>query len=142
MMTFAEYVELDEGVLNNPVTEALTKWLVDFLKSTWVASRDQYRDTIQAVQVLKSKLASILGSHQPTEQELQAAMRAITDLPKIGTVIVSLVAPIPGVFMAIMIIAVAMKRAFNISILPTHFDKAYLNQNTWMGKMASKKPVE
>lgn len=134
-MNFAEYMELDESVLGDRVTQ----WLVDFARSTMQASKSQYQDTLHAVTILRQQLNSILGSPKPTEDQMRLALRAIKDLPKIGAVVVGLVAPVPGVFTALMILAVAFKRAFGISILPTHFDNAYLSQNTWMGRMAAKR---
>jgi hypothetical protein len=131
MITFAEYMAFDEGV-----SDTITQCLVNFAKSTQQAAGHQYQDTAQAIQTLRQQLNSILGTPKPTEDQMRLALRAIGDLPKIGAVVVGLVAPVPGLFTALMILAVAFKRAFGISILPTHFDRAYLSQNTWMGKMA------
>jgi hypothetical protein len=121
-MTFAEYMELDEGV----VPDRIVQWL----QSTWQATKDQYNDTDQMFQTLQQKLASILGNNpKPTEQQLQLAMRAIGDLPKIGAVILGMVAPVPGAFAALMVIAYAFRKALGVSILPTHFEKAWMGAN-------------
>ena len=123
MVTFEEYLELHEGLAGDAMG-----YLIKFLRTTRDAGVSQYQDTHEAIQILKQKLESILGNAKhPTPAQLKAAWDAVGDIPKIGILIVSLFAPMPGLFTALIFVAVAIKRVFGISILPKHFDRAYLS---------------
>ena len=133
MMTFTEYMQLEEGV----VSDKLTTWLTDTMRAGQL-HRDEM---VVALTTLKQSLASIFGNNpRPSDEQLRMARKCVyRDLPKIAAVIFSLIAPVPGVFAALMVMAVTFKKLFGISILPEHFDKIYLSNDTWMGRMAGGK---
>jgi hypothetical protein len=130
MTSFSGYISLNEGM-----GREVYDYSVEFLSSVRRASVGEYKEIVSAMPVIKRRLDSIFRNvDRPSPSEVKAAWKVILEIPKLGAVLASLVAPVPFLFTVLMAVSAVLYKFTGVYVLPKRFHNIFLGPDTFLGK--------
>jgi hypothetical protein len=134
-MNFSEWLE-EQEMLTEGAAQGVIKGVQAYLSKFGTASKAEAMDLRNAFLIYRERLAHIFDkmNARPTPEQMEQARQALMGIPKLAAVILPLIAPVPGMFSTLMVLSIVAKRFFGVSILPKHFETAFLGPGSFLNR--------